>query len=336
MTGKLKLYLLLLIGLSVVFGAVLFIQERPLLSQESPPPTPWPSPTPWAFSGQPDHENASRFLEEKPRNIILIGWDGAQRDHVNECLNRGELPNIEQLGSEGAMVEIYMDTQTDTSAGWAEILTGYGPNVTSAYGNTAFGVIPRGYTIFERLEQYFGSENFVTVMVAGKDRNTGGEMGQLYYKSKESMDVFINGLHEDEEVGAEALLLLEKYKDEPFFFFIHEAEVDEKGHWYGENSKQYNDALIYADEWTGRIMDKLKELNIYDDTLIYVTSDHGFNEGKTHHMYAPYVFLATNDPAVVRGGMRVDITPTLLMRFGMDLDEMTPPLNGSSLLEPEQ
>lgn len=30
--------------------------------------------------------------EGPPRNIILFGWDGAQRAHVKECLGRGELP----------------------------------------------------------------------------------------------------------------------------------------------------------------------------------------------------------------------------------------------------
>ena len=25
--------------------------------------------------------------KDQPRNIILFGWDGAQRDHVNECLS---------------------------------------------------------------------------------------------------------------------------------------------------------------------------------------------------------------------------------------------------------
>lgn len=30
----------------------------------------------------------------KPRNIILFGWDGAQRNHVHECLERGERPTV--------------------------------------------------------------------------------------------------------------------------------------------------------------------------------------------------------------------------------------------------
>ena len=68
--------------------------------------------------------------EGRPRNIILIGWDGAQRNHVKECLNRGELPNLERLSSEGALVAIDILRVTDTKAGWTEILTGYEPEVT--------------------------------------------------------------------------------------------------------------------------------------------------------------------------------------------------------------
>ena len=29
--------------------------------------------------------------EGPPKNVILFGWDGAQRAHVMECLQRGEL-----------------------------------------------------------------------------------------------------------------------------------------------------------------------------------------------------------------------------------------------------
>jgi len=37
---------------------------------------------------------ATALAEGPPRNVILFGWDGAQRNHVNECLERGELPPI--------------------------------------------------------------------------------------------------------------------------------------------------------------------------------------------------------------------------------------------------
>ena len=63
---------------------------------------------------------------DKPRNVILFGWDGAQRNHVNGCLARGKLPTLKQLAEEGALVEININGTTDTKAGWTEILTGYG------------------------------------------------------------------------------------------------------------------------------------------------------------------------------------------------------------------
>ncbi len=153
--------------------------------------------------------------------------------------------------------------------------------------------------------------------------------GSPYYTMHKVCDVWEYGLIEDEKVGTRTLELLEKYKDRPFFFFVHFASVDANGHRFGENSKEYNDALISNDTWTGRIVAKLKELGLYDKTLIYVTTDHGFNEGQTGHSYAPYIFLATNDPLVKRAGMRQDIAPTILDRFGVDLSKLQPPLTAS-------
>jgi len=92
-----------------------------------------------------------------PRNVILFGWDGAQRNHVNECLARGELVNLKKLASEGALVEIdiikKVEGATDTKAGWTQILTGYHPEVTGVYSNGRYQPIPKGLSIFERLEK---------------------------------------------------------------------------------------------------------------------------------------------------------------------------------------
>ncbi len=42
----------------------------------------------------------------------------------------------------------------------------------------------------------------------------------------------------------------------------------------------YDTGIRYADEHVGKIIAKLKELNVYDDTLIIVSSDHGENQGE--------------------------------------------------------
>ncbi|MFH0889287.1 MAG: alkaline phosphatase family protein [Planctomycetota bacterium] len=327
-----------------------------------------------SFQGKQAIDTPTPEQSSRPRNIILIGWDGAQRNHVNECLSKGELPNIKKLSSEGAYVEIdvHKGENTATKAGWSQILTGYRPEITGVYTNSNYQPIPKGYTVFERLEQYFGADNFITIAVIGKKghvdadppqriklsdenekprkKNKGKKKkeegkiavedgvkyrvipGKPYYYTKDGMDLFINGLVEDEKVGTKAMELLEKYKNKSFFFFIHFAEVDHNGHKYGENSKEYNDAIISADTWTGKIMQKLKELKLYDETRIYVTADHGFNEGERNHRDAPFIFLATNDSNVIaEKGDRADITPTILDRFGVNLNQIRPSLGGQPL-----
>jgi hypothetical protein len=82
-------------------------------------------------------------------------------------------------------------------------------------------------------------------------------------------------------------------------------------------------------------MDKVKELGLLGNTQIYVTADHGFDEDGKSHKFAPYVFLATSNKAVVRDGRRQDVTPTILEAFGMETASLAPRLDGISLTKPD-
>ena len=348
---------------------------------------------------------AGEKAAEKPRNIILIGWDGAQREHVHQCLDKGELPVLKQLAAEGKLVDIDVRGTTDTKAGWSQILTGYDPDVTGVYSNGKYQPVPKGLSVFERLREAFGADKFACVAVIGKKQHCGeinppkkveitaeeaaaakaggkaaapgakgaaGKKGKAdaaqqpaakakqpgagkapagkiveengkfyrqtpgspYYIMKDACDEWIFGLEQDEKVGTTAIEKLDKYKDKPFFFFVHFAQVDHKGHKGGENSEDYNGALISNDVWTGKIIQKLKDLGLYDKTAVYVTADHGFDEDGKGHRKAPYVFLAGNDKGVCRNGDRADITPTILDRFGLDLTKFQPPLAGHSVRRP--
>lgn len=314
---------------------------------------------------------------DPPQNIVLIGWDGAQRAHVQEMLERNELPTLTALKAEGTLVEVDVNNgATDTKAGWTQILTGYTPEVTGVYNNNRFQPVPEGYSVFERVEQHFGPDNIVTLAVVGKKNHVGkaapqrllladiekriaraeqrnnqkqvnrlkrlakqavdegGEQvvnipGEPWYVAQNATDLFENGLGANENVGARALEELEKHKADRFFFFIHFQEPDHAGHQQGENSQEYTDALKDDDAWTARIIDKLKELGLYGTTLVYVVVDHGFDEDKTGHGYAPYVFVGTNDTTFVRGqGDRADIAAHVLKRFGVDVAAINPPLDG--------
>src|SRR4030042_5470847 len=75
-------------------------------------------------------------VSSKPvKRIILIGWDGVQREHFKEALGENQLPNINLLIKNGSLVDLDITGVTDTKAGWSEILTGYGPDKTGVYDN---------------------------------------------------------------------------------------------------------------------------------------------------------------------------------------------------------
>ncbi len=269
-------------------------------------------------------------------NAILISWDGVDREDLYLLLRRGELESLELLASEGVIVNITVTGHTtDTKAGHAQMLTGYGPDITGVYNNGRYRPIPDGYTIFERVRRYYGSEYIATAMITGKRENLDVEGNGPFSNAKEDLDIYIVRHANANQVGPEALKIIETYYTTRFLFFFHFSDPDHKGHRYGEGSEQYLQAIKTCDYWLGQIMLKLQSLGIGNETYIYVTSDHGFDKDARVHTHAPYVFLATNDRDVCRNGEQKDITPTILFRVGLNLKEIIPPLPGTPLQLPE-
>jgi len=283
-------------------------------------------------------------------NVIVVGWDAVQRDHFWQCY-RGELdgcreglPAIQALSQGRIFGSFTTSGATMTKPGWAQILSGYNAEVMGIYGNWRYRPLPAGYSVMEKLEKHFGPENIVTLFVAGENGNVSGlcpgEMGEVkgqpWCLTKRSLDCFETGLHTSERVGQRALELLEKHRHDRFFAFFYFAEPDHAGHAFGENSIQYSQAIVDDDRWLGRIMAKLRALGIYRQTLIYVITDHGFDEGQRTHINAPYGFMATKDWQVTRSGDRRDLAPTILKRYGISLEggNGIPPVDGRPLDEP--
>ena len=118
----------------------------------------------------------ARSEGQEIRNVVVIGWDGAERSRTRELLEKRELPNLAALVKEGRLLDIDVITgATDTKAGWAQLLTGYVPEKTGVYNNGRYEPIPEGYTVFERLEKFFGPDQIDTVAVISKKANVGND-----------------------------------------------------------------------------------------------------------------------------------------------------------------
>lgn len=160
-----------------------------------------------------------------------------------------------------------------------------------------------------------------------------------------------------------ALEYLKKANNEkPFFMFISQLEPhhqNDHGHFEGpketiENFKDYPippdlsflkgdykeeypdyiAAINRLDENLGRLVDTLKELNLYDNSIIIYTSDHGchfktrnFEYKRSCHessIHTPLVFFG----GAVEGGVRtdalaslVDLPPTMLSLAGIEIPD---------------
>jgi hypothetical protein len=187
------------------------------------------------------------------------------------------------------------------------------------------------------------------MFISGKSEHTGGacigdptykngqlvieDQGQPWCLTKFHLEYYENDLRQNNVVGNRAIELLEIHQNDLFFAFFLFRDPDVTGHVAGENSEAYSKAIINDDFWLGEIVKKLVELGIDDQTIIYLISDHGFDEGKSQHGNAPFTFLATNDPQVIREGDRKDLAPTILEKFGISSGPIgsAPAVNGSSL-----
>ncbi len=108
----------------------------------------------------------------------------------------------------------------------------------------------------------------------------------------------------------------------------------------------YDAEIAFNDHHFGRLLERLRALGLYDDTLIVLLSDHGeeffdhgsWKHGKTLYGEQLHVPLIVRLPGGERGGSRVadtarqvDVLPTVLDALGIPAP---PGLDGTSLLGP--
>jgi hypothetical protein len=278
------------------------------------------------------------YAEEQPPNVILISFDGYQRNHLWEQLDSGEMPNLERLMEEGVYLELnQIDYMTHTKTAHAQMLSGYQANVTGVYANLlVFHPLPTEYTILERAESHFGSGKVATGFISGKTFNIAPVFADMEGVDYVSM---VDEYLEDETggTGEKFLRFIDDHHEDHFVAFFHTAEPDKLGHLYGENSPEYHEGGLRCDRYLGLVLEKLEAYGIMDETLVYVTTDHGFLEDGFEHPHEPLTWLVSNDLRLEANVDETrlfipDIAATIYRSLGIEVTE--PPLRGYPLQSP--
>ena len=225
-------------------------------------------------SAAPDHPEA------EPVRMILLLWDGTQRNHFLDLYYSGHLPNLQAPVEDGGLLRTDLVIHTET----CEAGSGDGYRTQTGPANAA---IITGYGYPEQ-----GNQS------------------------------------------------LTQYAAAPFFLYLHYAQPDALGHAFGENSAEYNQALVSNDLELGRLVSQLTGLGIREQTRIVVTTDHGFEEDGIDHFDCIAddldLWIAA-DRAVLIAKTGVDayqtsIGPTLFDIFGLDKN-VSPSVPSQSLYD---
>lgn len=136
------------------------------------------------------------------------------------------------------------------------------------------------------------------------------------------------------------------FYDWPRYDFLNADETPEA---IGHLRNQYYATLTMADKWLGKFLDEIDKQNLFDDTMIIFTSDHGHMLGE-HNVTGKNLFHGWNEmchiPLFVHlpenrlAGthisaltQNIDLFPTILDYFSIHLPDKLPPLHGRSLLK---
>jgi len=279
--------------------------------------------------------------QKEIRNVVLISIDTCRADYLS-CYGcpQNTTPNIDAFAAQATVFENTISPVPITLPAHSSILTGTIPPYHGVHDNIDYKLDKTNITLAEILK--------------GNGFTTGGIISALVLDSRfgvdQGFDTYNDYFEEErttagnitERVGAEtsrhAINWLKKHQNENFFLFLHyfepHAEYSPPEPFASKfREKPYAGEIAYTDHCIGQVLEKLKELQLYNSTLIIITSDHGEmlqeHREPTHSYFiyqsairVPLIFRLPGQvkPQKIKGvaGL-IDIVPTVCSLLGIKM-----------------
>src|SRR5258708_750537 len=296
-----------------------------------------------------------RSADAKPQtNVVVITIDTLRADHLG-CYGYKQIrtPNIDALAAESARLERAYTPVPVTLPAHTAIFTGTYPTLSGMHDFSGNKLNPNQPTLASVLKQ----QGYVTGAVVGSavlDSRFGLNNGfDFYYDHFDFNPLQESNLEEMERPGnvvADVTLdwLAGNYKTS-FLLWMHLYDPHYPYRPPAPYNEQYKDRLYdgeiaFADAQVGRLIAFLKAKNLYRNTIIVLTGDHGESLGehgeRTHGfflynatLHVPVIIhlpQATSSVKTISGVVSlVDLMPTVLQALKVDLPAQ---VQGRSLL----
>ena len=291
--------------------------------------------------------------------VILISIDTLRADHLPAYgYTKVRTPNIDALAAAGTLFERAYAHAPQTLPAHASILSGQLPFEHGVRDNVGFTVKP-GQWFVQRGLQERGWPTGGFVSAYGLRAAVGLNQGFDTYDSELPPASGERSIGQVQRGGENTLAAAEKWLNgrdprKPFFLFLHLYEPHKP---YVppprfSSYEPYDGEIAYADEIVGRLLDRLRALDVYDRATIVLLADHG--EGLGDHgeqEHGLFLYNATTQvPLIVKlpgqadarrvttPVQHIDIVPTILdlagapKRAGLRGRSLRPLLEGTGTL----
>jgi predicted AlkP superfamily pyrophosphatase or phosphodiesterase len=206
-----------------------------------------------------------------PKYILFLTADGFRTDYVEWY----QPPHLTQLIAEGVRVREARNVfPTLTTPNMTSLVTGALPRTTGIAANTQY------LQEADRLEK--SPRGNAAATVAETLHQAGWATGAVNHFMLEhrGADRYVAAGYDDAEKTTTAILDLLRNRSTRFVGAIYGA-TDHAGHQHGPRSPEVKAAVLAIDAAVGRLVEGLKALGIFDETLIAFTADHGMSAFET-------------------------------------------------------
>ena len=247
-----------------------------------------------------------------PNIVFILADDLGYGDLSSYGSETIETINIDKLAENGVKLTSYYAAQPVCSASRAAILTGVYPNrigIYNAFGPTSdSGISHNEYTLAEMLKdngyktgifgkwhlgskkEFFptnhGFDEFYGILYSNDmwrwhpEYPEGYPQDLLLYRNENALKEIIDQSNLTKDITTESINFIEKNKDNPFFLYIAHPQphvplfVSEDFEDLTGNGL-YADVITEIDYSVGRVLDKIEEIGLTENTIVVFTSDNG-------------------------------------------------------------
>ena len=242
----------------------------------------------------PEARELPAGISAQIRNVLLVSLDTVRADYFG-CYGypHDSTPTIDTLAAEGVVFENAISPSPMTFPAHCSLLTGTNPTRHGVRQNIKYQLGPSRVTLAETLKEAgFVTAAFIASHVL--DEKYGLSQGF------DSFDDDIAGVERKAgEISQLASDWLDRHRADRFLLWLHYFDPHAPFHPPNGYLEKFEDAahgryaaeIAYADASLGSVLSKLRELDLYDSTLIVVVGDHGESlgeHGEKAHSYFIY------------------------------------------------